>query len=73
MQAFSAPVLILHGTADLLTNPEGSKKLFELAGSKDKTLKIYEGLVHDLVHEPEKARVFADITAWLESRMPSRS
>ena len=73
MQAFSAPVLILHGTADLLTNPEGSKKLFELAGSKDKTVKIYEGLVHDLVHEPEKARVIADITAWLESRTPSRS
>jgi acylglycerol lipase len=73
LQAFSAPVLILHGTADLLTNPEGSKKLFELAGSKDKTLKIYEGLVHDLVHEPEKARVIADITTWLESRTPSRS
>ena len=62
---FTAPVLILHGTADKLANPEGSKKLTEQAKSTDKTLKLYPGLVHDLVHEPEKNQVLKDIMDWL--------
>jgi alpha-beta hydrolase superfamily lysophospholipase len=66
IQNFATPVLILHGTADKLTNPEGSKRLAERAKSTDKTLKLYPGLVHDLVHEPEKAQVIEDIMNWLE-------
>jgi acylglycerol lipase len=67
---FSTPVLILHGTADKLTNPEGSKKLAESSKSSDKTLNLYPGLVHDLVHEPEKVQVIEDIMSWLEKRAP---
>lgn len=62
---FNAPVLILHGTADKLANPEGSKKLDARAKSTDKTLILYPGLVHDLVHEPEKSQVLQDIMDWL--------
>ncbi|MGP8079312.1 MAG: lysophospholipase [Dehalococcoidales bacterium] len=71
MEKFSVPVLILHGTADKLANPAGSKKLVERAKSSDKTLKLYPGLVHDLVHEPEKSQVLADIIEWLEKRQSS--
>jgi acylglycerol lipase len=60
----------LHGTADKLTNPEGSKKLAESSKSSDKTLNLYPGLVHDLVHEPEKVQVIEDIMSWLEKRAP---
>ena len=67
---FESPVLILHGTADKLTNPAGSRKLADRASSTDKTLKTYQGLVHDLLHEPEKARVIADIADWLDMRAP---
>ncbi len=63
------PLLILHGTADRLTNPAGSRELNETAGSKDKTLKLYPGLYHDLLHEPEKEQVMRDIQAWLEARV----
>jgi acylglycerol lipase len=70
MEKFSTPVLVLHGTADKLTNPEGSRKLAERAMATDKTLKLYPGLVHDLVHEPEKAQVLADIISWLENHAP---
>src|SRR6185295_19083499 len=34
------PVLILHGTQDKATKPEGSKEFYEAAGSNDKTLKL---------------------------------
>ena len=40
---FTLPVLIIHGTKDTVTRPEGSKEFYEKAGSRDKTLKLYEG------------------------------
>jgi lysophospholipase len=40
----------------------------ERASSKDKTLKLYEGLYHEILNEPEKEQVIADIIAWLDAR-----
>jgi acylglycerol lipase len=64
------PVLILHGTADKVTNPKGSQFFFETAGSKDKTLKLYEGHVHDLLSDLDKEKVIADILRWIDARLP---
>jgi acylglycerol lipase len=63
------PLLILHGTADGLTDPAGSQELYDLAASPDKTLRLYPGLYHDLVHEPEREEVMADVVGWIEGRM----
>lgn len=63
------PVLILHGTADKVTNPKGSQLFFDTAGSADKSLKLYEGHVHDLLNDTGKAKVMTDITAWIEARL----
>lgn len=63
------PLLIMHGTGDQLTDPEASKQLYERAESQDKTLKMYEGLYHEIMNEPEKEQVFSDIFEWLETRV----
>jgi len=68
MELVTLPLLILSGTADRLSDPEGSKQLYERAESKDKTLKLYDGLYHEILNEPEKARVMADIVEWLDGR-----
>lgn len=68
MEDVRAPMLLLHGKADLVTPPDGSKQLYERAASKDKTLKLYGNLVHDLLHEPERAQVVSDIETWLDAR-----
>jgi acylglycerol lipase len=68
MEEIATPLLILHGKADQVTPPEGSKQLFARASSKDKTLKLYGHLVHDLLHEPERAEVVSDILSWLDAR-----
>ena len=60
------PVLILHGTADKVTRPSGSQRFYENAGSRDKTLKLYDGHFHDLLNDIDKETVMADITRWLE-------
>jgi acylglycerol lipase len=66
----TAPLLALHGTADEVTDPDGSRALIAEARSKDKTLKLYEGFVHDLLHEPEKTQVLAEVVGWLDARAP---
>ena len=70
------PLLILHGTADKVTKPSGSKEFYERAGSSDKTLKLYEGHFHDLLADLGKQQVIGDIQAWiaahLETLPPSR-
>jgi acylglycerol lipase len=65
------PLLILHGTADKVTKPSGSKEFYEKAGSRDKTLKLYEGHVHDLLADVGKEEVMADIQAWIDARLPA--
>jgi alpha-beta hydrolase superfamily lysophospholipase len=64
------PVLILHGTADKATRPSGSQLFFDTAGSKDKTLKMYNGMFHDLLNDVEKEVVMSDITRWIDARLP---
>ena len=66
---FTLPLLILHGTADKVTKPSGSKEFYEKAGSRDKTLKLYEGHFHDLLADVGKQKVMADIQAWIDARL----
>jgi acylglycerol lipase len=65
--ALSLPVLILHGLADKAAKPHGSQIFFDTVGSKDKTLKLYEGAFHDLLNDVDKERVMGDVTEWLGS------
>jgi len=66
--AIRLPLLILQGTADGIVSPEGSRRFYEQAASNDKTLKLYDGLYHDLFGEPEKDRVIGDLVDWVVSR-----
>lgn len=63
------PVLILHGTADRATRPEGSREFHGAAGSADKTLKLYDGHVHDLLSDYGREQVMRDVTAWLDAHV----
>jgi acylglycerol lipase len=63
------PLLILHGTADKATRPSGSQTFYDTAGSKDKTLKLYEGHYHDLLNDVGQDEVFADIAQWIDARV----
>ena len=65
MPELKLPILIMHGSADQLSYPEGSKLLYERASSKDKTLKLYDGFYHEIFNEPEHKQVMADVEAWL--------
>lgn len=63
------PLLIMHGEADRLTSPAGSRAFFEAAGSADKTLRLYPGLYHEIFNEPERDQVLGDMSDWLETHL----
>ncbi|MBP1912902.1 alpha/beta hydrolase [Thermococcus stetteri] len=52
------PVLLLVGTGDVITPPEGSRKLFEELKVEDKTLKEFEGAYHEIFEDPEWGEEF---------------
>jgi acylglycerol lipase len=68
---FTLPLLIIHGTKDTVTRPEGSKEFYEHAGSKDKTLKLYEGYFHDPLSDIGKEAVMTDIRSWIAAHLPA--
>ncbi|MEX0749489.1 MAG: lysophospholipase [Dehalococcoidia bacterium] len=68
MTSIRYPLLIMHGTEDALVPSEASTRLYEAASSEDKTLKLYDGLYHEIFNEPERHGVFADLIAWLDAR-----
>lgn len=68
----TAPLLVLHGSADQICNIEGSRELVERAGSTDKNLIVYDGFYHDLLHDLDHEVVLADIVKWIEARAAPR-
>ncbi len=69
--SLTLPVLIMHGTADKATMPAGSQFFYDLAGSKDKTLRLYKGHFHDLLNDFGKQDVMNEIVAWIMRRIPA--
>jgi alpha-beta hydrolase superfamily lysophospholipase len=63
------PVLIMHGTADRLSDPEGSRILYQRVSSVDKKLKLYNGFYHEIFNEPECEQVFIDMEEWLDAHI----
>ena len=59
------PLLILQGTNDAIVHPEGAQEFYDEVGSVDKTLKLYDGLYHEVFNEPEKEQVLDDLKKWL--------
>src|SRR5690606_29357733 len=68
LEELKLPMLVLYGEDDKLVNPSGSQLLYEKAASADKTLKSYPELRHEILNEPEREIVIADIIAWLDAR-----
>jgi len=68
VEKITIPLLAMHGSEDRTTMPSGTEHLFAKARSVDKQLKIYEGLFHELVNEPERDQVIQDIHTWILER-----
>jgi len=65
----NVPILVVHGTDDPLTDPEGSRAFTQNTTGDDIQLKLFDGLYHETHHEPEREEVFEYIYGWMADRM----
>jgi len=65
------PLLAMHGSDDKLAGVAGSKMVVDRVSSKDKTLKVYDGLYHEIFNElpADRAIVLKDLTDWIGARI----
>ena len=65
----SLPLMIMHGSADVMTAPQGSQLLHDSVVSSDKKITIYDGLFHEIFNEPEGESIFTEMVSWMDARI----
>ncbi len=66
---FSLPLLIIHGEADELVEPQGSAEFFEKVTFADKTRLTFKDGRHETHNDLEKERELQQILGWLEEHL----
>ncbi len=64
------PLLVMHGTADPITDPAGSEAFVARAASTDKKFKRWPDNRHEIFNDLDKAEVLAYLVGWLDGRFP---
>ena len=65
---FPVPLLLLHGGADRMVLPDGTRAFFAQVAQPDKRLIEYPEAFHALFADLDRARVLADLEAWMVAR-----
>jgi alpha-beta hydrolase superfamily lysophospholipase len=66
---FPLPVLILHGSADRMVPPDGSRAFIARVGHPDHELREYPGGYHVLFADVDREQVLDDLERWIGSRL----
>jgi alpha-beta hydrolase superfamily lysophospholipase len=66
LEQLTVPTFVLHGSDDALVPPTASEHLERLPNVRRR---VYQGLLHECLNEPEHPAVTADITAWLDEQL----
>jgi acylglycerol lipase len=68
-EKITLPFITLQGSADRLVDPGDAQYLFTKASSKDKVIKTYDGLFHEVFNESERDIVLKDVETWLKAHI----
>ncbi|MFT6813374.1 MAG: acylglycerol lipase, partial [Ilumatobacter sp.] len=68
IEKITQPTYVLHGESDTLVPPLASEAIGELSNV---TRKVWAGLRHECMNEPEWPEVVAGITDWLDGQVPT--
>lgn len=66
-----APFLVINGTRDKLVPCQSGDLLIKKTSAMDRTHKLYAGMSHCTLHDHGKEKVWADILAWMDARLPA--
>ncbi len=62
------PLLLMHGTADRITDPQASEWFAQRAGTAC-TLRLWPGMYHELFNDPEREAMLEVLVRWMEERL----
>lgn len=67
-QKITVPIYMFHGKEDRIALCEGTVDAFALVSSKDKTMKLFDGLYHETMNElpKDKAIVLKELVSWID-------
>lgn len=67
-EKITVPIYMFHGKDDQIALVQGTIDAFERVSSKDKTMKLFDGLYHETMNELPKDRkvVFDELLSWLD-------
>lgn len=60
------PILMLHGNADPICDPEGTRRFFRAVPVSCKRLKLYDHCFHELFSEVNRTDIYCDVVTWLD-------
>jgi len=67
------PILLVSGEDDPVGAAGAGVRtvhaMMQKAGIEDLTLTLYPGMLHEILNEPDHARVYADLATWMEERI----
>ncbi len=68
------PLLVFHGKDDSIVDYKGSAMTFNSAGSRDKTLRVFDGLYHETMNEVknEREKVLDTVKQWILKTLGGR-
>jgi alpha-beta hydrolase superfamily lysophospholipase len=66
---FPLPVLVLHGSADRMVPPDGSRAFVARVAHPDRQLREYAGAYHVLFADLDRERVLTDVEQWIVARL----
>lgn len=64
------PLLVMHGGADPITDPEGSREFVANAASADKEFVLWPDDLHEIFNELDQDAVISRMIDWLNARFP---
>jgi alpha-beta hydrolase superfamily lysophospholipase len=68
----SVPLLILHGSADRMVPPDGSRSFFAKVRYPDREFREYPETYHALFADINHSEVLGDLEHWMEAHIPVR-
>jgi alpha-beta hydrolase superfamily lysophospholipase len=65
------PLLVMHGSGDMLVSPQALKDVVASVSSEDVTAVLWPGLWHEIFNEPRQDDVLQFLTEWIGRHLPA--
>lgn len=66
------PTLLLYAGADRIASPDGSAQFARTAPSELVRARVFSHMAHEVLNEPDRAKVLDELHLWLDAQLPRK-